>query len=315
MKRGSARSGFTLVEILGAFFIMTVILTLVTGIFVDNGRQRAAALDKMKESLSAAAVLTQIVDDIEGAVFLTDSSGGDPRDYPWRFYADQVGSVGAQSLRFVSQNVPAANRGEHVSGWIEMAYFLEEEEPGHFVLWRWTSSRPPASANLRVPGPGDDGTMRVALDVSEFGLRFMDPDGGWVDDWDSSIQAPLESLPKAVEVNLTLLRAARRGESQDGEALVPGPSHTRKVLVRMAPIDVDALINLGAPGSGDTAGCFTIENCLAAGDTSWYEDELDQDCNGDTALCAALGNSADTCWNDFEQNFPSVAARAPASCS
>ena len=42
--------GYTLIEILASFFIMTVILTLVTGIFVENGRQRAAALGMMRES-------------------------------------------------------------------------------------------------------------------------------------------------------------------------------------------------------------------------------------------------------------------------
>ena len=84
MIRGSRVSGYTLIEILGAFFIMTIILTLVTGIFVENGRQRAAALGMMKESLSAAAAINQFAQDVESAVFLTVPTGQRPDENPWR---------------------------------------------------------------------------------------------------------------------------------------------------------------------------------------------------------------------------------------
>ena len=37
--------GFTLIEVIGAFFMMAVILSFVTGIFIENGRQRSAAVE------------------------------------------------------------------------------------------------------------------------------------------------------------------------------------------------------------------------------------------------------------------------------
>ena len=100
MSLRNRRSGYTLIEILGAFFIMTIILTLVTGIFVENGRQRAAALALIRESLSATAVLDQVSQDLEAAIFLKDSSGRQPDEYAWRFFADDYGELGSQSIRF-----------------------------------------------------------------------------------------------------------------------------------------------------------------------------------------------------------------------
>jgi len=313
--RASPRSGFTLIEILGAFFIMTVILTLVTGIFVDNGRQRAAALSLMKESLSAAGTLDQIADDLEGAIFLTDSSGGRPDDYAWRFQSDGSGESGARALRFVSQNAPMTNRAEHSSSWVEMAYFLEEDETDGLVLWRWVSARPPIEAHARLPAAGDEGTMRMAIGVHDFGLRFMDASGGWLDDWDSAFQPPMNALPIAVEINLTLTREARRGESKDGELTVPGPGHQRIVRIRMHPIDVAALIELGQPDGGAGDGCFTVEDCISQGDNDWYYDQLDQNCSGDADLCEALSDSGNTCWREIQSGYPAVADKAPASCS
>jgi len=43
------RAGFTLIEVVGAFFMMVVILVFITGIFFENGRQREAATDLMRE--------------------------------------------------------------------------------------------------------------------------------------------------------------------------------------------------------------------------------------------------------------------------
>jgi len=187
VSRSSRHRGYTLIEILGAFFIMTIILTLVTGIFAENGRQRAAALGLMRESLSAAATLDQLAQDLESALFLTNKAGRRPDENPWRFLSEGLGETGAVALRFVTQNAPLANRAEHASGWVEVAYFLEEDQSGDVVLWRWLSPRPPAEPADRFPSADDDGSTRVAIGVSQFGIRFLDADGEWVDEWDSAL--------------------------------------------------------------------------------------------------------------------------------
>jgi type II secretory pathway component PulJ len=308
------RTGYTLIEILGAFFIMTIILTLVTGIFVENGRQRAAALAMMRESLSAAAALDHISQDVEGALFLSDSSDGPPDEYAWRFLTEGYGDLGAHSIRFVTQNAPVNNRGLHASGWIEIAYFLEEDDVGELTLWRWVAPRPPNEANTRFPSAGDDGAMRVALDVNEFGLRFLDPEGEWLDEWDSTFQTPLAPLPRAVEVNLRLNREARLGESEEGLETVPGPLHTRRIALPMPPINVQTLLSLAEEGVAGEEGCFTVAQCLAEGDRGWYQEELEDDCGGDDRLCDLLAASETTCWSEIDSSYPGVADRAPETC-
>lgn len=306
--------GYTLIEILGAFFIMTIILTLVTGIFVENGRQRAAALGMMSESLSAAAALDKIALDLEGALFLKDTSARDPDENPWRFLAEGFGELGAESIRFVTQNAPMNNRGLHAAGWVEVAYFVEENDEGERVLWRWMAPRPPTEANARLPEAGDEGTMRIALGVNEFGMRFLDAEGEWLDEWDSAFQTPDAPLPGAVEIHLQLLREARLGESADGESMVPGSLHMRRVVLRMPPIDIAALLALSEEDDGE-ADCFTVAACLAAGDNEWYEAQFDSDCGGDDELCDMLSNSDVTCWSQIESGYPAVAASAPESCA
>jgi type II secretory pathway component PulJ len=315
MIRGPRVSGYTLIEILGAFFIMTIILTLVTGIFVENGRQRAAALGMMKERLSATAAIDQFAQDVESALFLTDPSGRRPDENPWRFQAEDFGELGARSLRFVTQNAPAANRGLHASGWVEVVYFVEADEEEKKTLWRWVAPRPPMEAEADFPRSSDEGAMRVALDVSEFGIRFMGLEGDWVDEWDAAYQSPTTPLPAAVEVNLRLLRDARLGESEEGLEMVPGPLHTRRVVLLMPPLDVNALIELGGGTSGEELDCFTIADCISEGDATWYQSELEDDCGGDDELCDLLSASDANCWDDIERNYPDLAALAPETCA
>ena len=310
------RLGFTLIEVVGAFFMMVVILVFITGIFVENGRQRSAATELMRERLSAAGTLDLLASDLEGAIFVTRTEDGtqDPESHPWRVLAESGGDFGAVAIRFVTQNAPRSNAAEHVSNWVEVAYFLEEDEAGEQVLWRWRSARPPYEPSNGFPDSSDFGSMRIAVGVSQFGVRFLDFEGNWLDEWDSTYQPPNQALPEAAEISLALFRTARRGESLEGEIQVPGPVHVRRVSMVMRPIDVAALIDLGKNGDEDDAGCYTISQCLDEGGNDWYGAELDSDCGGDDNLCELLENPAASCWSEIQISYPEVAGRAPASC-
>lgn len=310
------RRGFTLIEVMGAFFMMVVILVFVTGIFIENGRQRSAATELMRERLSVVATLDLLASDLEGAVFVTrgqDDSGG-REGHPWRFLASSGAELGADSLRFVSQNAPRTNVAEHASNWVEVAYFLEEDASEGLVLWRWRSPRPPSQPWDGFPDSNDAGSMRLAVGVSEFGIRFLDSEGSWVDEWDSSYRPPEQALPEAAEISLSLFRKARQGEALDEDSIdVPGPIHVRRVSMVMRPINVAALIALEKPGGGEL-DCFTISDCLAEGSDEWWTTELDDGCGGDDALCSLLENPEAACWNKIEITYPEVAAQAPESC-
>lgn len=309
------QAAFTLVEILGAFFIMTIILTLVTSIFVENGRQRAASLGMMKEGLSAAAALEQVAADLEGALFVK-AEDGRPDENPWRFVGEGFGELGSESVRFVTQNAPMSNRGEHASQWVEVAYFVEENDAGERSLWRWLSPRPPTEVTSGFPSAGDDGTMRLAVGVDDLGFRFRDTEGEWLDEWDSSYQPPETPMPSAVEFNLRLFRDARPGETDDESNQVAALLHKRRVVLPMPVISVDDLIELGQnDDDDDDAGCFTVSDCLAEGDSGWYEDVLDDDCEGDEELCELLSNSEETCWDEISTQYAALASEAPTSCA
>lgn len=306
------RQGFTLIEVVGAFFLMVVILVLITGIFIENGRQRNAASQLMRERLSATGTLELLARDLEGAIFVTRAEEEDAENYPWRILAEGGGELGADAIRFVTQNAPRGNAGDHASNWVEVAYFLEPDEAGRQVLWRWRSKRPPSEVPGGFPDSGDSDSMRIAVGVSEFGVRFLDFGGNWVDEWDSTYQPPNQALPEAAEISLALFRGVRRGESADGEIEVPGLLHVRRVSMVMRPLDIAALLTLGQNDAGND--CFTISQCLDLGSDDWYESELEDDCGGDDGLCALLDDPARACWREIESGYPQLAARAPESC-
>lgn len=310
-----ASRGFTLIEVVGAFFMTIVILVFVTGIFVENGRQREAATSLMRERLSAIAVLDQVGADFAGALYLARGGEEDPDAHPWRFLGTTPGELGSTALRFVTQAGPRANPTEGSSGWIEVAYFLAQDEDGVPVLWRWRSPRPPSEPSRDFPEPGDPGAMRVAVGVAAFGVRWLDAEGTWLDEWDSTFAPPEQAMPEAVEISIQMRRRARLGEvPEDPEAEeMAGLLQSRRVVLVMRPIDVEALIALADEGD-EGADCVTVDQCLSQGDSTWYQALLADNCGGDERLCDVLRDSAKTCWSTIVATYPAIAAQAPESC-
>lgn len=318
--RASRSAGFTLVEVIGAFFIMTIILVFVTGIFVENGRQRNAASELMRVETTAAATLDLIAQDLEATVFLSRPENRTPREHPWIFLADRTGPLGSTFLRFPTQNVARGNLGEHASTWVEVVYFLSEEEgddereEASYTLWRWRSTRPPSDPTAQDPDPDDPRSARVVEGVADFGVVFLDAEGGEVDEWDSTFTASDAPLPIAAEIRLSLYRDARAGEVEGLALQVPNEPHVRHVSLPMhRPIDVGALIELARSGSEGPA-CSTIDDCLALGEDDWFVALLDSDCDGDDELCDALEASSTTCWSDLVRDWPSLASQADPAC-
>ncbi|MBJ20789.1 MAG: hypothetical protein GY910_03010 [bacterium] len=312
--------GFTLVEVIGAFFMMAVILTFVTGIFIENGRQRNAASELMRVHTTSAAALDLIAQDLEGTIFLARPETRAPRDHPWIFLAEESGALGSTYLRFPTQNVTRANLGEHASTWVEVVYFLTTEEPEEessgerFTLWRWRSIRPPSNSDRRDPDMDDRRSARVVEGIADFGVAFVDVAGERVEEWDSSYNASDAPIPVAAEISLSLYRDAREGEAEDDELQIPAAAQVRHVSLPMhQPIDLDALIASAQPEMEEET-CSTVDDCLALGDDEWFFEQLDGDCDGDDELCAALEASGTTCWAEIADDWPSVASEATAAC-
>ena len=314
-------TGFTLIEVVAAFFLTTVVLFFVTGIFSENARQRSAATELLRVETTASAALDLIAQDLEGTVFVSRPSGSDPRSHSWRFLGEGSGELGASFVRFQTQNVPRGNLGENASTWVDIAYFVTEEEPDEdretegpsYTLWRWRSSRPPSEAEQRDPDPNDPASARVAEGLAAFGVRFVDSEGGVVDDWDSAFAPDDAPIPMGVEINLMLHRLVREGETDSGALLIPGRLHERVVTIAMhRPINLDALISL-ASNSDDDPTCGTIADCADFGD-EWFVDLRESECDGDEELCSLLNASTETCWSEIEKDWPSVANEAAVEC-
>lgn len=310
------RRGFTLIEVVGAFMMTVLILVFVTGIFVENGRQREAAIALMSERLSAVSALDLVGADFASALYLKRGDEEDPEGHPWRFLGTSPGELGSTSVRIVTQAGPTTNAAAGSSAWVEVAYFLAEDEKGIPVLWRWRSPRPPSEVAQDFPGPDDPGSMRVAVGIAAFGIRWLDAEGSWLDEWDSTFAPPEQAMPEAVEISIQMRRRVRAGEAlEDPEAdEVAGLLQTRRVALLMRPIDVEALIALGQEGE-EEADCVTVDQCLAEGDSTWYQELLSSNCGGDDRLCEVLRDSASTCWSTIATTYPAIAALAPGSCA
>ncbi len=311
-------AGFTLLEMLSAVFLATVVLVLVAGIFSENGRQRSVASELLRIQTSAASALDRIADDLEATILFSRPPGRDPRDHAWRFVAEDPGDLGARSLRFQTQNVSRANLAEHASTWVEVVYFLAPEEretsseAPRFTLWRWQSTRPPGDATIQWPDPGEPGTARVAEGLADFGVHLIDSSGGLLDEWNSAFVSEDAALPGGAEISLVIFRAAREGEASPGELEIPGRVHTRTVTLAMPePIDVEALIALTE--SSIEPECGTIADC-ADFDDEWFVELRETDCDGDIELCDLLDASSDVCWKELAREWPRVAATADPEC-
>lgn len=315
MSRGKTR-GFTLIEVIGAFFLTTVILITVTGLFIENGRQRSAATELMRVQTSAHAALDLLAQDLEAALYVAPRQGAPARDHPWRFLAERSGSLGSTLLRFPTQNVPRGNLGAQSSTWVEVVWFLSEddEDPDRYTLWRWRSTRPPGDVDPPLPDPDDPGSARVARGVADFGVVFEDAEGATFDEWDSTASPAEAPLPVKAEIRLVLYRAARPGEAEGDELDVPGDEHARHVSLPMyRPIDLDALVQLALAGAaGET--CATVGDCLAVSEDQWYTDLLQDGCDGDMELCDALQASGETCWTEIVDSWPEIAGQADPTC-
>ena len=313
-------AAFTLVEVIGAFFLTTVVLFAVTGIFSENGRQRSAASEKLRVATTAAAALDLVAEDLEGAIFVRKPEGRDGRNHPWIFQADGESELGATRLRFQTQNVSRSRLGEHASTWVDVAYFLTEEESeesgiftaARYTLWRWRSLRQPSDAARRFPDQNEPGAARVAEGLAGFGITFVGDEGEAADDWDSSLGTGDSPMPVAAEIRLSVFREARAGEAEPGSLQVPSRVHSRSISISMhRPIDVDALI--AAANSSGGATCSTIADC-ADFDDQWFEDQRASDCEDDDELCDLLNSSNTTCWSEIKSGWSWLADQAAPEC-
>jgi len=317
--RPSRAAGFTLLEILATVLISTfVILAAISG-YVNTTRQSERITALMRDRLTALAVLDRVAREIEGAVLIVKPPELDPISHPWFFRAESNSLDGADRLRFVSRGRRSAGLEGPSSDVSEIAFFVESGEDDTVNLYQWVSPTAPTSTSFDYPDSGDEASLVLATGVRAFGFRFLDREGEWIDEWDSTSPAQGNELPAQVEIRLVmppvddLIETDGYDDGYDDEA---GTLYVRRVVLPQRPFDLaKALTGTGdEQDASDCSGGLTLAGCIAL-DSEWHTQLLDSATCPEDAVCEALSADMDTCWSDFRVTYSDVAQRASPQCN
>jgi general secretion pathway protein J len=197
-------SGFTLLEILTAIFILAIVVSMVLGAFdaiftnadrvsnrSDLNEMGAAALDRMATDLKAIHVMPyprykppQLLDDepdiyrVEGK---TSNVGGDT--FAW--------------LRFTSSAHLPLN---HVAseGIAEIVYYVQKASDDAFIIRRADHLYPYPEFEESETDP------EVCEQVRGFTLTYFDANGKEYEEWDSESDETEYGTPRAIKIKLAL---------------------------------------------------------------------------------------------------------------
>ena len=198
--------GFTLFEVLAAIFMTSIISAFVVGFYINLSDSSSRATKIMRENIRATAILNRIARDLDAATLIVKPEEADPLDHPWYFVADSDLSFGgSDKIKFISRNHTPLAGSTHTSDLIQVAYQLVGEEDESLSLYRWTQSSLPVEYEPSFPRVDDEASFIVAEDLASLELRFLTPDGEWVDTWDSTQIERSGELPMAVLIDVSLL--------------------------------------------------------------------------------------------------------------
>lgn len=202
----SRARGFTLVEVLVAVGVLSLISLLLYGSFVGVRRSKEAVSRLNDRHHEGRVALTRVVRELEAAYL----SGHAPLDPSLRTTdtAFVLGSATRGSrLDFTSFAHRRLDRDAHESDQVDLSYFVTRDPSS-----RGTYDLVRRSKTLLDTRPGHGGRVEVlCTDVERFDVEVLDPlTGEWVESWDTT-QATGQPgrLPLMARVRL-VLRGGRR---------------------------------------------------------------------------------------------------------
>jgi len=264
------RSGFTLIEVLAAILLTSVVLSVAVGFYLNLSNASTRAVETMRVQIEATAVLDRISRDLSGAILLAKAPETDPLSHPWYFTATSHHAFGgSDALKFISRSQRPKVSAYHVSDLAQVAYFTTQAEDGTLTLYRWTAPSLPLRYDPAFPGPDDPHSFVLAEGLHTVLFRFRNEDGEWLDEWDSTQLVDTGSLPTAVEVDVSM--AGIDGE----EALAPEqepPLYVREIVLHQRPLDLTKMIQDKVQA--------TAAALAAAGTTPGEQGEVELDENG-----------------------------------
>ncbi|MEJ2744777.1 MAG: type II secretion system protein GspJ [bacterium] len=208
------RRGFTIVEVLMAILITSVIAGIIYGSYMGGLRIIYASQKDMERTHMADVILDRITSDLACAFLRAD------KEYLIFVGGGGDGEYSSDSLTFISSNHERASRDARESTLSEVSYFLDPDGGDDlYILRREDPSLdddPFSGGDTRIIGEG----------VAE--LRFeYNGEGGWTSSWDSRENS---SLPTAVRVSL-VFRTEEAGGGEEGEEAVRSSTFVTETAV------------------------------------------------------------------------------------
>ena len=253
--------GFTLLEVLGVILVTTILLAVAINFFINLSTQATRASENTREVRRAATILDRVASDLEHTLLVQKPADQDPLGHPWVFMAESRSGDGADRLHFIRRQQSRSTAGP-VSDLARVAYTVHANEDAEFdefgddegtlTLRRWSAPGLGDGPALDFPSSDDPDSFVLADDLRYFGFRFLDADGNYTSEWNSSQLLASSELPIAVEIQLALRGGAVR-EDEFGFDDQP-QRHVRQVVLPLRPLNLAQLFDPEGEGDPDTSG-------------------------------------------------------------
>ena len=231
--------GFTLIEVLAAIFLTSIIIAFAVGFYINISDSSSRATKIMRDGIRATAILNRISRDLDGVALMAKPEETDPLDHPWYFVAESDFAYdGSDRIKFISRSHTPTAQSTHSSDLVQIAYQIFVEEDESLSLYRWTSPSLAEGYEPAFPRIDDERNFIVAEGLSSIAFRFLTQDEEWVDSWDSTQIENSGQLPRAVEVEVSLLPDGHDNEEEEEQDL---ERYSRQLNIRTQTIDLEAM--------------------------------------------------------------------------
>jgi len=252
--------GFTLIEMMAVMLMVVAVTGVALTGYVDLSSQSLVAAELTRDARRATAVLDRVARDLEAARLVVKPDERDPLEHPWLFLAERRGGAeGANRLKFVTRGHEPVTSVARASDLAQVAWLTRSNPSGGIDLLRWSHPRLPDGLERNLPHEDDPRVFLVAEGIADFGVRFLDDEGDWSSEWDSSTVARSSQLPRAAEISVRIAEP-------EGEPIAP---FVRRVLLPLRPIDLVAqLTGDGEGANGEVeddeseAPCLRVRDCV-----------------------------------------------------
>ncbi len=269
MTRKSA-AGFTLLEILVAVMIMSIVLTFAFQAYrgIEGAYQRVGT--SRSRERAARIVLDRLERELVRTVLVEREGQSKP-------YADSEGD----ELRFVTRTPLRAPGAPPVGLEIVTYGAIPSQTGAGLALLRQAEPLPPQLAKEIVWTEPEVVVDNVAL----FLARYHTAEGDAAEGWDSTAVEKLDQLPDELVLTVSLLETGEDGQ------LAAGPEYTRTVELPVRPF------KLSPEGAEDDAtACgegMTVKQCVES-----FRSQID---TASTSLASAITQAqsqvSDKCWS------------------